>query len=106
MKYLKGLWAILKSIVLRKRLASTGTISVRHMICVNCPLGALKPSLVWEDAQKCDVCKCNISRERSHFNKLAHQDQACPAGYWQTVNESNVPAIPLKERILNACCRM
>ncbi len=106
MKYLKGLWAILKSIVLRKQLASQGTISVRHMICTNCPLGALKDSLVWEDAQKCDVCKCNISRKRNHFNKLAHVNQSCPAGYWTALVEPKEEKVKFWPWLIATCCQM
>jgi len=100
----RAAWAILWTLVSGKPLSTRGTIAVRHSLCVNCPLQALKHGTF---RSSCKECGCTINRNRNAFNKLAHPEESCPAGYWGPIVELDTePKKSLTERILDACCRL
>jgi hypothetical protein len=54
-------------------LCTDNEIESRLSICRTCEF--------YQD-DTCSLCGCHIVREANHMNKLAHKDQACPAGKW------------------------
>lgn len=65
--------------------SSQRTINLRWNICQGCEKFGFES---WEENGKhiikhsCNLCGCNLSKQKVFMNKLAWKDQKCPLGKW------------------------